>query len=214
LGIVGTEYLHGLGAFTLERFNFILHWHENGEKKGRMKIKCFIMAMVMVSLGLCANAQNAQNAQDTYQNTPPARSVAYPSNNDYVNRVGVGLEFGAPIGVNAKYWLTDNLAVDGLFGWSPFSHSTLEIHADFLVHNFNLVKLPTGQLPLYVGMGLLGRVRDDGRGNLAGFRFPIGASYMFENFPIDIYGEFAPEIIFAPFSRGSFDIAVGIRYWF
>jgi hypothetical protein len=165
------------------------------------------MAMALVSFGLCSRAQ------DTYtQTNPPVRSTSYMG--DYVGHFGVGAEFGAPIGVNAKYWLTDMCAVDGAFGWSPYSHSTVEIHADFLVHDFDLITPPSGRLPLYIGAGILGRFRDSHHSNLAGFRFPIGASYMFEDCPFDIFAEIAPEAIFAPFGRGGVDGTVGFRYWF
>jgi hypothetical protein len=172
-----------------------------------MKTKCFTMAMVTVSFGLCAQAQNT-----SLQANPPTQSAAYTG--DYVNHFGVGAELGAPIGLNAKYWLTDMCAVDGAFGWSPYSHATAEIHADFLVNDFNLVTPPSGRLPFYIGAGILGRFRGDGRSNLAGFRFPIGVSYMFENCPFDVFAEIAPEAIFAPFGRATVDGAVGFHYWF
>lgn len=175
-----------------------------------MKIKCFTMTVVMaiavVSFGLCARAQN------TYQTNPPAQWVPYTG--DYVNHLGVGAELGAPIGINAKYWLTDRWAVDGAFGLSPYSHAVVEIRADFLVHNFNLVTLSSGRLPLYYGGGILGRFRNDGHSSLGGFRFPIGASYMFDDRPFDVFAEIAPEAIFVPFARACIDGTVGFRYWF
>lgn len=175
-----------------------------------MKTKCFTMAMAMVSLGLCVQAQTATSTQTT----PPARSSAYPGNNDYVGRWGVGFQLGAPIGATAKYWLTETYAVDATLGWSPYSHSTAEIHADFLAHDFNLIQPSSGKLPIYVGGGILGRLRDDKLSNLAGIRLPVGASYMFEDNPFDIFAEVAPEIIFAPFARGGIDISIGFHYWF
>lgn len=165
------------------------------------------MAMAIASFGLLY-----ARAQDYMQTNAPAESAAYTA--DYVNKLGVGLEFGAPIGVNAKYWLTDTFAVDGALGWSPYSHSTAEIHADFLFNDFDLFNPGSGRLPVYAGVGILGRFRDDRRSNLAGFRFPIGISYMFEDCPLDLYAEIAPEAIFAAFGRLSVDGAVGFRYWF
>jgi hypothetical protein len=207
MGIVGAKFSPHCSAFTLQRSNTGLRWHENGNKILPMKIKCFTMVMVMVSFGLCAQAQDSG-----MQTNPPAQSTAYSA--DYVHHFGVGLEFGAPIGVTAKYWLTDICALDGAVGWSPYSHSSAEIHADFLVHNFDILTPSSGKLPFYIGGGILGRIRNDGRSNLAGFRFPIGVSYMFENCPFDVFAEVAPEIIFAPFGRGSVDSSIGFRYWF
>jgi hypothetical protein len=164
------------------------------------------MAMATVALGISARAQN------TYQANAPVQSAAYTG--DYVNHVGVGAELGAPVGVNAKYWLTDIWAVDGAFGWSPYSHSVGEIHVDFLAHDFDIVSLPSGRLPFYIGAGLLARFRNDGRSSLAGFRFPVGVSYMFDDCPVDIFAEIAPEAIFTPFGRACIDGSVGFRYWF
>ena len=38
--------------------------------------------------------------------------------------------------------------MDGSFGLSPYSHATVEIHADFLFNNFNLLTPPHGRLPV------------------------------------------------------------------
>jgi hypothetical protein len=207
MGMGGAKDSLRFSALTVQCFNRTLRWHENGNEARSMKIKCFTMAIAVASFELYVHAQ------DTYMQTnAPAQSAAYTA--DYVNKVGVGAEFGAPIGVNAKYWLTDTFAVDGAIGWSPYSHSTAEIHVDFLVHDFDLLNPATGRLPVYAGVGILGRFRDDRRSNLAGFRFPIGISYMFEDCPLDFYAEIAPEAIFAAFGRLSVDGAVGFRYWF
>src|SRR5262249_585905 len=104
----------------------------------RMKTKCFTLAtaMAIVSVGLCAQAQDATTSQ-TAQSSPPSRSSAYTG--DYVGHFGVGAAIGGPIGVTAKYWLTDMLAADASVGWSPNSHATWEIHADVLVNDFDLL---------------------------------------------------------------------------
>lgn len=176
-----------------------------------MKMKSFTMAMGMVGVGLSVQAQ-AQNPART-QTTPPAISIAYPGNN-YVNTFGVGGQVGDPLGVTAKYWLTENVAFDGAFGLSTYSHSSVEMHVDILFHDFDMVKPSAGQMPVYIGVGLLGRIRTSHHDNLAGFRFPIGVSYMFEDSPFDAFAEIAPEAIFAPFGRIGFDGAIGFRYWF
>jgi hypothetical protein len=177
-----------------------------------MKTKCFITAMATVSFGLCAQAQDTTTTQTQTQANPPQRSVAYRA--DYVGHIGVGAELGAPIGVTAKYWLSNMYAADAALGWSPYSHSSAEIHADFLVNDFDCFQPSSGRLPIYAGIGLLGRFRDHHESNLAGFRFPLGISYMFDNTPIDVFAEIAPEAIFAPFGRLSFDASVGFHYWF
>lgn len=188
-------------AFNLEGVNFALRWHENGNEMQRMKTKRFAMAMMM-SMALVSFGLRAQ-AQEAYSSTPPDS-----------NPLGIGLQFGAPLGLTAKYFMNDTVAADGTIAWSPFSHSTAQIQADILLHDFDVVKLPGGKTPVYVGVGLFGRFRDDGRSNLGGVRVPFGISYMFNSAPLDFYAEVAPEFIFAPFARLSFDAAIGFHIWF
>ena len=160
--------------------------------------------MAMVSLGLCLRALNTCSQS--------ASGMLYSDN--YVHTLGVGFQLGAPIGLNVKYWLNETAAVDGAVGISPYDHAPAEVHADFLIHDFDIFNMDNGKMPVYFGGGVLGRFRNDGRSDLFGFRFPVGVSYMFENIPIDIFAEVAPEIIVAPFRRGYIDGAVGIRFWF
>ena len=173
--------------------------------------------MAMVSFGLWVHAQNTYTYTQT-QTTPPPKP-AEPYTGDYVGHLGVGIQLGAPTGVNAKYWLSDTHAVDGAFGLSPYSHSSVEIHADYLFNNFDLLTPPHGRLPVYYGVGLFGRFRNDGRSSYGGFRFPIGLSYMFDDvtihdMPVDIFAEVAPEFAFVPFVRFGFGGMVGARVWF
>lgn len=160
--------------------------------------------MAIISLGFCLRAFNACSQS--------ANGMLY--SDDYVHQLGIGIQLGAPTGINVKYWLSRCMAVDGAFGASPYSHAPAEIHADFLVHDFDLFTPASGKMPVYVGIGILGRFRNNGAGSMGGFRLPIGISYMFENIPIDVFAEVAPEVIFTPFRRGYIDGAVGIRFWF
>jgi hypothetical protein len=175
-----------------------------------MKYKSIVTAGILF-FAFYLHGQNA----DTSTN-PPVRtaSMSTMTSSDYVNHFGIGAEFGEPIGVTAKYWLNDFIALDAAGGWSPAPHSVAEVHMDLLFHDFNLLTAPEGKMPVYIGGGLLGRFRDDGRSDLGGWRFPLGVSYMFDNCPVDIFAEVAPEIIFAPFARGGIDGVVGVRFWF
>jgi hypothetical protein len=147
----------------------------------------------------------------------PAQSVAKtPSSGTgtSANTLGLGFQIGAPYGLTAKYFLNETFAIDGAAGWAPDDHSKSEIHADALFHDFDVFSPRSGRMPVYAGAGLLLRFRDSGHDNLAGFRFPIGVSYMFDGAPFDIFGEVAPEIIFSPFARGGISASAGIRFWF
>jgi hypothetical protein len=177
-----------------------------------MKLK-FFATVGILSFALSMQAQYADTSTNAQKNIALGMSSEY-SVNDYANRLGIGVQFGEPLGLNAKYWLNDTFAVDGAVGWSPQEYSSAEIHADFLVHDFDLITPSSGKMPVYIGGGLFGRFRNQGRDDLTGLRFPIGVSYMFDSCPLDIFGEVAPQLIFAPFLRGGITADVGFRLWF
>lgn len=172
-----------------------------------------LLAVVIISVsGVFVRAQNDQMQTNQPSGVAPVYSRDYSE--DYVHHLSAGVQLGEPFGATAKYWITDMYAVDAAAGWSPAGHSDAEIHADFLAHDFNLLSPSEGKLPLYIGGGILGRFRDDGRGDMAGWRFPVGISYLPENCRLEPFAEVAPEIIFTPFARGGIDGCVGIRYRF
>lgn len=133
---------------------------------------------------------------------------------NYAGKFGAGITLGEPMGATLKYWLNGTLAVDGAVGWSTHDDTDLYLHSDVLWHNFNLIPVPQGRLPVYLGVGGLARFRDNHRDNEVGVRVPVGLSYMFENAPVDIFVEFGPALIISPNIHGDATGGIGIRYWF
>lgn len=133
------------------------------------------------------------------------------------HRFGAGIILGDPTGVSLKYWLNDTMAIDGALGASfnddDDNDSEFYMHADVLWHNFDLLKVPKGRLPVYFGVGGLLRFRDD-EDNQLGVRIPVGLSYMFDDLPIDIFAEIGPAIDVVPDVRGEVTGGIGIRFWF
>ena len=141
-------------------------------------------------------------------NTP---STTYAGKQD--GRFGVGLILGEPTGASLKYWLNSTLAVDGAVGWSFDESTDLHLHADLLWHKFDLVQVPEGALPFYIGVG--GRIKfRDNADERVGIRMPVGVSYIFDRIPVDIFLEVAPVIDFTPSTRGGFTAGIGARFWF
>ena|GEM_PF-4406931 len=64
------------------------------------------------------------------------------------NGVGLGIIVGEPTGVSAKLWLDGNAGVDAAAAWSVYKYTALHVHADFLWHSLDLLKVSPGQLPL------------------------------------------------------------------
>ena len=172
--------------------------------------KIFYAALLATLCGLSARADESATSTTTLnKNTsPPDLSESY------AGRLGAGITIGEPIGASLKYWFNDTMAIDGAIGWSSHDDTDLYVHSDVLWHNFDLIPVSRGRLPVYFGVGGLVRFRDDNEDNQVGIRVPVGLSYMFENAPVDIFVEIAPAIDVAPDVEGEVTGGVGIRYWF
>jgi len=133
------------------------------------------------------------------------------------HRFGAGIILGQPTGASLKYWLNDTLAIDGAIGASfnddNDNDSEFYLQSDVLWHDFDLLSVPKGRLPVYFGVGGLVRFRDN-EDNQVGVRIPVGVSYMFDNAPIDVFVEIAPALDFAPDVQGEVTGGIGIRFWF
>jgi hypothetical protein len=178
-----------------------------------MKTKLIITTLVTV-MGITAQADDATSTTTTTATTPvPMAPTSYSHGNDLSGRLGVGVLLGEPTGLSVKYFFNETIAVDGGFGWSFHDETDPHLHADLLWHKFDLIPVPEGQLPVYVGLG--GRVKfRDNKDDRVGFRLPIGVSYIFEDLPMDVFAEVAPIIDFTPSTRGGVNIGVGVRWWF
>jgi hypothetical protein len=140
---------------------------------------------------------------------------------------GLGLELGAPLGVNGKYFVKSDQAIDFGLGanYSYYNRSGLHLYGDYLFHPDSLASAEAFELPFYVGIG--GRfwsfddhVNDNVNGATAiGVRVPVGISFDFNNVPIDIFFQIVPTLdFFSNYAAHSvfldFDASVGVRYWF
>lgn len=124
---------------------------------------------------------------------------------------GVGVILGEPIGGSFKAWLSDQTAIDGGVAYANYDDPGLQLHADYLFHNFDWLSAGSGRLPVYFGIGARLKFADETH---VGFRGPIGVSYILDDAPVDIFAEVAPILDFTPNWRVEWNIAVGARYWF
>ena len=148
-------------------------------------------------------------------------------------KLGLGVELGQPFGISAKYWVSDQAAIDGGLGGHYGHHAhhycdddfyyrhgyyddgcsdsyvRLDLHSDFLWH-FDLPANLPGRLPVYIGAGarLITPYTE------VGLRIPLGITYLFDNVPIDLFAEIVPVFVFAPYAAGDLDGGVGIRFYF
>jgi len=127
------------------------------------------------------------------------------------NGFGIGIIIGEPTGLTAKYWITDKTAVDGGLAWSLINEGALHVHADFLIHSFNLIHVSKGQLPLYLGLGARIKLASDTR---FGARIPLGINYHFGSAPLDVFFEVVPILDLIPATDFDINAAIGMRYFF
>jgi Protein of unknown function (DUF3996)/Outer membrane protein beta-barrel domain len=142
---------------------------------------------------------------------------------------GLGLEFGTPSGLTAKYFLNESNALQFGLGWYNGYYNDyygLHVYGDYLWHPLSLVSASAFELPLFVGVGLQfnsfedrrDRVYDDGTG--FGIRIPVGLAFDFNRVPLDIFFQVVPSFNFySGFDNRSssgfwIDGSIGIRYWF
>ncbi|MEO0085899.1 MAG: hypothetical protein ABIK37_04645 [candidate division WOR-3 bacterium] len=128
---------------------------------------------------------------------------------------GLGVIAGEPTGVSAKLWLSDFMAVDAAAAWSVVRYAALHVHADVLYHNTELLKVPVGELPAYLGVG--GRFKVAGGDHYKariGLRVPVGLEYLFDGVPLGVFMEVAPVFDLVPETQFDFNGGVGARWYF
>lgn len=149
-------------------------------------------------------------------NTASAQSVSH-GGGDF----GLGLIIGDPTGINGKYFLSPEMAIDGSIGLGFIGHRHVQLNMDFLWH-FGVQRWSAVGLDLYVGVGpMLGFYDHDDRRNnnrddelWLGARAPFGASLSFNRAPFDIFVELALGLWVVHDVDADLDAAIGARFWF
>lgn len=126
-------------------------------------------------------------------------------------KIGAGIILGEPTGFSFKYWLSEKTAIDAGFVWSFVDENAFQIQSDYLIHNFNLIEMPTGKLPFYFGLG--GRLKF-ATDVIFGVRVPLGLDYLFDEAPVDVFFEVVPTLDVIPKTDFTLSAAIGARYFF
>lgn len=138
-------------------------------------------------------------------------SVAYSFSGAQDKGFGLGIILGEPTGISGKYWLSTNSAIDGAAAWNFGSGGYLHLHADYLLHNYDLIKVKEGRLPLYYGIG--GRI-GFGDKTVLGLRGVVGLAYQFSGAPVDAFLEIAPLMDLVPGTSFHVQGGIGARFYF
>lgn len=131
-------------------------------------------------------------------------------NNDF----GLGMILGEPTGVSGKLWTGFGSAVDAAAAWSLDENDVFQIHADYLRHNYSLINVKKGRLPLYYGIGGRARFNERHGHDHLGIRIPVGLEYIFQGAPLDLFMEVVPILDVAPATDFDLNAAFGTRYYF
>ncbi len=139
--------------------------------------------------------------------------------------VGAGIILGAPTGISAKFWTSNTNAFDLAVGWSNdgewarfdnswyyYGPSYLHIHADYLWHDYRVIKSEE-RFPVYYGFGFH---FDEGYSapSAFGLRGVVGIDWMPRSVPLDAFLEFAPVLFLSPGGGLGLDAGVGTRFFF
>lgn len=127
-------------------------------------------------------------------------------------KIGAGMMFGNPTGVNGKYWLDNTKAIDGGMGVSFGRKTELSIHSDYLFHQKAVLFYnDVHPLDLYYGVG--GRM-EFSDGLEIGVRLPVGLTHFIEERNADVFAEVAPVVDIISKIGIEFHFALGARYYF
>jgi hypothetical protein len=125
---------------------------------------------------------------------------------------GVGVIAGEPTGLSAEMWMTKNTAIDAAVAWSfGDGEDAFLIHSDYLYYNSGLIDVKKGSMAVYFGLG--GRIKFATKSQI-GIRIPVGLDYLFQDTPVDIFGEVVPILDLVDNTELNFAAAVGVRYFF
>jgi hypothetical protein len=129
-------------------------------------------------------------------------------------RVGIGFILGEPTGIDLKFWLANQHALEFGAAWSLSDNDEFHLQGDYLFHKFDVFDLTTGDdMPLFFGVGAR-MVLIDNFDDVFGIRFPVGLTYIFADYPFDIFAEIVPILDVAPDTDFDLEGAIGARFWF
>lgn len=131
--------------------------------------------------------------------------------------MGIGIIAGTPTGITFKKWTSDTTAIDFAAEWVTSSDDKLHLHADMLIHDFNMIRAEdlAGTVALYYGYGGMIKLNEGKKKDtVLGIRIPIGVSLVLQEQPIEVFVEVAPTLEVVPDTELKVNAAVGARYYF
>jgi hypothetical protein len=137
--------------------------------------------------------------------------------------IGLGVILGEPTGVTFKTWIDGKTAIDAAAAWSFSGNNAFQLHADYLIHPFDMPKPRevSGKVSFYYGFGGRIKLQESASGksqeetaDLLGIRFPVGFSHVLAKAPVEFFAEIVPVLNIVPDTDVDLDGAIGARYYF
>jgi len=126
-------------------------------------------------------------------------------------RIGLGIILGEPMGISFKTWQSDEIAYDAALAWSFGKDGKVHIHADYLIHNYKIIRTINSNTPVYYGIGGRIKTKDE---TVLGVRIPLGINFKSRKIPIDVFIEFVPTLNLIPETVFDLEGGIGARYYF
>lgn len=126
------------------------------------------------------------------------------------NEIAIGMATPAPTGITVKLWTSRLTALDVFSNWDA-SNKRLDLHLDYLTHNFEQYEVEGATMPFFYGFGMQFSTRE-GSATKVGFRIPVGVSYLWNSAPLDFFAEVAPRAGIIPTTSFALDLMIGVRY--
>lgn len=124
----------------------------------------------------------------------------------------IGIGAIIPNGLTAKYWTTEQVAID-IFGEWSINSKEYVFHSDVLIHDFDSIQWEGERIAMYYGIGARAKFEED-KDTRLGVRIPIGVAYYLTEVTVELFGEVAPRISVYPSTNFGLDLMVGARYRF
>jgi len=129
---------------------------------------------------------------------------------DRDGEIGIGFGTPSPTGISIKYWTSRKFAYDFFAEWS-FGDKKINVHFDYLIHDYGSIFMDGAESPLYYGFGAR-FIEESGKDVITGIRFPMGISYLPETKPFEVFAEASARLNLTPSTNFGIDLMLGIRY--
>jgi hypothetical protein len=124
--------------------------------------------------------------------------IFYATAQDY--RTGLGFRFGGPTGINAKYFLNSNTAIDGTLGFWEYYGTGISLTGLYEIHKSlnpkNLRFYYGGGLHMGVWNGEFYRINQYYGGSFFGIDGVLGLEYAVKELPLAISIDWNPRMTF------------------